>query len=372
VPVLLVLGSATGVATGHGLTLASRGVNRRENEVRRRGAISCDRWRICAPPHGQAPAALDHPRMESNNFRIDNDRPTVFAIDDTLAHGRRLQQALQQARFGECLAEVARLAVDRRDAPKLLQEVPRTAAKALDVEHAEVDLLSTDRLSFRVAAGVGLLPGEGIDACMANRPDTLAGRVAAEGQSSVVTASRRGPVFADVHVYGDAGLTSALAVPLFDCGRAIGVLAVRARGDRHFGVEEVRFLETLSSLLAASLQRVRTDEALSHSQGLKSVGQLTGGIAHDFNNLLTVISGNLQVLEDLPAIANDPQQTSDSALACEARSLPEKSSGCRLRCRFFSYQASPTNSSKRRWRGRCCTSRIAVPNSRKRWRRRCT
>jgi CheY-like chemotaxis protein len=40
---------------------------------------------------------------------------------------------------------------------------------------------------------------------------------------------------------------------------------------------------------------------------LKSVGQLTGGIAHDFNNLLTVISGNLQVLEDLPAIANDPQ-----------------------------------------------------------------
>ena len=283
--------------------------------------------------------------MESNNFRIDNDQPTVFAIDDTLAHGRRLQQALQQARFGECLAEVARLAVDRRDAPRLLQEVPRTAAKALDVEHAEVDLLSTDRLSFRVAA---------------------------EGQPSVVTASRRGPVFADVHVYGDAGLTSALAVPLFDCGRAIGVLAVRARGDRHFGVEEVRFLETLSSLLAASLQRVRTDEALSHSQGLKSVGQLTGGIAHDFNNLLTVISGNLQVLEDLPAIANDPQQTSDSALACEARSLPEKSSGCRLRCRFFSYQASPTNSSKRPWRGRCCTSRIAVPNSGKRSRRRCT
>jgi nitrogen-specific signal transduction histidine kinase/CheY-like chemotaxis protein len=69
----------------------------------------------------------------------------------------------------------------------------------------------------------------------------------------------------------------------------------------------VRFLETLSSLLAASLQRVRADEALSHSQSLKSVGQLTGGIAHDFNNLLTVISGNLQVLEDLPVIASDPE-----------------------------------------------------------------
>jgi CheY-like chemotaxis protein len=32
---------------------------------------------------------------------------------------------------------------------------------------------------------------------------------------------------------------------------------------------------------------------------------LTGGIAHDFNNLLTVIQGNLQVLEELPAVAAD-------------------------------------------------------------------
>ena len=88
-------------------------------------------------------------------------------------------------------------------------------------------------------------------------------------------------------------------MPLFDRSRVVGVFAVRARGTRHFGTEDVRFLETLSSLLAASLQRAQSDEALSHSQGLKSVGQLTGGIAHDFNNLLTVISGNLQVLEDM-------------------------------------------------------------------------
>jgi signal transduction histidine kinase len=262
---------------------------------------------MCALPHGQAPAALDHPRMESNSFRIDNDRPTVLAIDDALAQGRRLQQALKRARFGECLAEIARLAGDMRDAPRLLQEVPRTAAKALDAEHAKVDLLSTDRLSFRVAAGIGLLPGEGIDACVANRPDTLAGWVAAKGRPLLMAGRRRGPVFVDARAYGDAGLTSALAVPIFDCGSAIGVLAVRARGERRFRVEEVRFLETLSSLLAASLQRVRTDEALSHAEGLKSVGQLTGGIAHDFNNLLTVISGNLQVLEDVPAIADDPE-----------------------------------------------------------------
>jgi signal transduction histidine kinase/CheY-like chemotaxis protein len=238
--------------------------------------------------------------MESNGVGLADGRTNVFTVDG-------LQQSARGARLSECVAELARLAVDTRDAPRLLEEVPRTAARALGVEYAAVHLLSADRLSFRVAAGVGLLPGEGIDACTANRPDTLAGWVAAEGRHSVVTARRRGHDFGDAQVYGHVGLASALALPLFDCGRVIGVLAVGARSDRYFDVAELRFLETLSSLLAASLQRGRTDEALSHSQGLKSVGQLTGGIAHDFNNLLTVISGNLQVLEDVPAIAGDPE-----------------------------------------------------------------
>ena len=62
----------------------------------------------------------------------------------------------------------------------------------------------------------------------------------------------------------------------------------------------MRFLESLANLLATSLQRAQSEEALNHAQRLESVGQLTGGIAHDFNNLLTVIQGNLQVLDELP------------------------------------------------------------------------
>ncbi len=105
--------------------------------------------------------------------------------------------------------------------------------------------------------------------------------------------------------YLEAGLTSAVAVPLSDLGRTIGVLAIRSRQARDFGDDEVRFVESLANLLASSLQRVQSEEALNHAQRLESVGQLTGGIAHDFNNLLTVIQGNLQVLGDLPSLADD-------------------------------------------------------------------
>ena len=82
---------------------------------------------------------------------------------------------------------------------------------------------------------------------------------------------------------------------------------VGARDPLRFGDDELHFVESLCNLLAACLQRTQFEDALKHSQRLETVGQLTGGIAHDFNNLLTIIQGNLQVLQDLPALADDAQ-----------------------------------------------------------------
>jgi len=228
----------------------------------------------------------------------------VAAIRDIGAYPR-VRQALQRARYSEHLALVGRLAVDARDPQVLLDQVPAIAAQALQVEVATVFLLEANRLEFRVAAGVGLSEGEAAGTHVPNRPDTPAGFVLEAARAIMVADYRAELRFVVPAAYLKAGARSGLLVPLSDRGRMIGVLAVRSRGDKHFGDDEVGFLESLSNLLATSLQRAESEEALNHAQRLESVGQLTGGIAHDFNNLLTVIQGNLQVLEELPALAGD-------------------------------------------------------------------
>ncbi len=236
---------------------------------------------------------------------LDHGQPLVVAAIRDIGAYPRMKQALQRARYSEQLARVGRLAVDAREPQTLLDEIPRVAAEALAADVAIVYLLQPNRLELRVAGVVGDMPGESIGDCIANRPETSLGHVLAEGRSLVIpdyAEERRVEV---PRAYVGAGLTSGLVVPLSDLGRTIGVLVVRSRRRRDFAADEIRFLESLANMLASSLQRVHSEEALNHAQRLETVGQLTGGIAHDFNNLLTVIQGNLQVLGDLPNLAED-------------------------------------------------------------------
>lgn len=68
---------------------------------------------------------------------------------------------------------------------------------------------------------------------------------------------------------------------------------------------ELRVAQRAAELVEANQQldierseRRKAEEVLWHMQKLEAVGQLTGGIAHDFNNLLTVITGNLELVQE--------------------------------------------------------------------------
>jgi PAS domain S-box-containing protein len=234
----------------------------------------------------------------------------------------RVKHALQRARYSDYVARLGRLAVDMRDPEALLHEVPVMAAEALQVDSSALYLLDASRLHFQVASGIGLIDEEAVGARIPSTPDRMAGHVLATNAALLVHDAHTETRFTVRPAYLAAGFVSGLAVPLSDRGRTVGVLAVRASQTGRFGEDETRFLESLGNLLASSLQRSHTEEALRHAQRLESVGQLTGGIAHDFNNLLTVIQGNLQVLEELPSMVADPhaQQLLAAALRAGRRS----------------------------------------------------
>ncbi|HEY9133020.1 MAG TPA: PAS domain S-box protein [Dyella sp.] len=247
--------------------------------------------------------ALSPVRSEDNSLY-------VAAIRD-ISETQRARQALVRARHDSAIAQIGQLLLAAPNLGEAIEDIARQVSVALRVQG--VALAFKDALHERIRVHTTLgVPRELVDALNRALPSGLMDALAADGKPHVFDPSL---------LANDAGrmFATAAVAPLLDPTQPLGGLLVFSQEAREFEHDAMHFLQSFALMLTSAIQRIRTQEQLSHAQRLEAVGQLTGGIAHDFNNLLTIISGNLQILEDELADKPDTLEVLQAARRASAR-----------------------------------------------------
>lgn len=237
-----------------------------------------------------------------------------------ISETQRARQALVRARHDACVAQIGRLALEAPSYESLADSIPGLALEAIDVDAVAILFTGTGRseLHLQAAAGLSLDAADRLPHILSSR-DILGRLVEADRSAIVWHDLQAGELPAMQAGLAEAGYNDAALVPLFDRVEPMGILIALIRDQRGFDRDRIHFLQSIANLLAAAVQRSRSEEQLAHAQRLDAVGQLTGGIAHDFNNLLTVVSGNLQLLEVELGEYAQAQEIIESALRAVGR-----------------------------------------------------
>jgi len=170
------------------------------------------------------------------------------------------------------VAELGTLALTGLDLPAVNEKAATLVAQTLGVEHSMIfDLMPDKTLLLRT--GMGWSPALYGKFHREVTPNSLAAFVLAANEPVRIDDMRTDARFDYPELLAGAGVISGVSLTVGARENAFGILSAFATSKREFTIDDVHFMQAIANVLAAAVQRKRTEEEI---HALATTDSLTG------------------------------------------------------------------------------------------------
>lgn len=180
---------------------------------------------------------------------------------------RRMEDVLRtRERQQEAVATLGQRALTEDDLSTLMDEAAALTAGTLDVEYCKVLELLPDGETLFLRAGVGWKEGLIGKATVSAGAESQAGYTLLSDAPVIVEDLQTETRFLGPPLLLEHGVVSGLSVIIQGRERPFGVLGAHSRRRRAFTQDDINFLQSMANVLAAAIERRRTEDALREAE----------------------------------------------------------------------------------------------------------
>ena len=192
------------------------------------------------------------------------DTQLIYAVASDVNDRRLAQDALaEQARQAHCIADLSAQALISNDIGKLMNDVSTEVLQFCGADYTSILELQMGGDEFLVRAGSGWESGVVGHLRITANPSNLSGYILSTQKPVVVANVHTESRFDPGIVLIEHGVTSAMGCVIPGHDHSYGAVNVFSKRTREFTKLEVQFLQSVTNILAASIERQRAQDELN-------------------------------------------------------------------------------------------------------------